>query len=716
MATIEERFAAFNTENPVEDVPVASIVESPDLASKFAAFNAANPVESIPQPMGVLDSSAQPSTDDRSTLELFGEAVVKPAAIGLGELAGSLVTDPEELLRSGIDLTLETGGALLKAILDTKFQTALSIGGELTAKRIPVVGGALKDIAGIAGATVGKVFEEDKGVSEAFREALKEQIAGRVIAKVGGKIIKVGSANPKQLIKDATISREVAENTTRTFNEATKQLGITNLPSVFSVKGEFGSKLGENLKIKINKAAVRGGGIGNTTFFQDVIQGTQKTFEKAVSKGTKTPDFKKLDSTLRNLTREATDKRLDGIGEIADANNVIAAKSKAPLNVEGMSTLADEIALKTGAGIKGNKDAQEVFKIVNSVLRDKSGNAKDVLTLKEWSSIEAQLENLSSKFGENRARQASVDGIIGRVKNELIEPLETGMMALAKTSPHAVHPDIATYISNKKVVKAAYTGLDEVLGTKLAQVGGKTQIAQAKKAANETKFFKDAVSSAESYRQTVKLMGEVAPEAIKLLDDRIIVDTLATIKGKGGVITAEGVTKAIGTAVQPSARREVLEAVNPALVQTLENIRLVQEGVESFAAKATGETGEESTSALFTKLVTGKLADQQLVAGIAKKNLIAKQLNRVLGGVSRTDAPLLKKLSGKEGLELLEKATPFRVFDDGAYNTYRQIITAAGVRPVNNDEFLQTMREYVEATKEFTGEENPQLLEILLSE
>ena len=92
---------------------------------------------------------------------------------------------------------------------------------------------------------------------------------------------------------------------------------------------------------------------------------------------------------------------------------------------------------------------------------------------------------------------------------------------------------------------------------------------------------------------------------------RVIVDSLASLKGTKGVITADSVGKLIGTATQPSARREVLERINPELVQTLENIRLVQEGIESFVAKEAPESASgKSTSELFKDLVTGTAAGQ----------------------------------------------------------------------------------------------------------
>ena len=93
-----------------------------------------------------------------------------------------------------------------------------------------------------------------------------------------------------------------------------------------------------------------------------------------------------------------------------------------------------------------------------------------------------------------------------------------------------------------------------------------------------------------------------------------------------------------------------------------------------------------------------------------------EHLKHLNGRLGETDRGVLEALSGKEGMKALEKATPFRVKDDGAYRTYRQIITAAGARPLNNEEFLQAIEEYVGATEEFTGESNPQLLEIFLSE
>ena len=78
------------------------------------------------------------------------------------------------------------------------------------------------------------------------------------------------------------------------------------------------------------------------------------------------------------------------------------------------------------------------------------------------------------------------------------------LWALAEKAPQGVHPDLVSFISAKQKVHEAYSGLDDILGTKLAQVGGKTQIAQAKKAVNETKMFKDATSSGTAFDQTTK--------------------------------------------------------------------------------------------------------------------------------------------------------------------------------------------------------------------
>ena len=202
-------------------------------------------------------------------------------------------------------------------------------------------------------------------------------------------------------------------------------------PAFFSVASEFGGAQADKLNKAIGAAAIRGDGLGNTAFFQDVIKGSQKTFEDAFAKGTKTPDISKLDASLKSLTSDAMDKQLKGVGEIADTANTIASRSKAPLNVEGMTTLVDELAIKAGAEIKGNTDAQDVFKVVNNVLRDSKGNPKAEIMLKDWASIDAQLSDLSSKFSENKAKQASIDGIIGRVKNDVLQPLETGVMGFS---------------------------------------------------------------------------------------------------------------------------------------------------------------------------------------------------------------------------------------------------------------------------------------------
>lgn len=731
MADISTELDAFlkgeapTASSPTPPTPVETTPTSPSLETELDSFLSGTPV------------TPTAPIQDMGTRDLVSAGVVQPAIEEFATNVENLANDPFGTIKEGLVSTAESGGQFLKAIWDSKLQTAMSVGGELAGKagrRIPF-GGQLGELSGL---TAGKMIEEDLDFEEASRNALMEMVAGRTLAKVGGSIMKVGQNTPSERIKDITLEREVAENVTRTWNEAQQQLGLEKIPSFLGVKPEYTSSLGKKLDEKISQASIRAGGIGDTAFFKEVVENAQKTYEKAFAGNTKTPNLSKLDDNLKGLTRNAMNKRLEGVGEIADMNNKIASKSRAVLDVTGLTSIADELATKAGARL-GNDDIAEAFSIVNSVLRKPAKQAREVatgvldaegkpltrtvgrdvpasqITLKEWASMENQLDALVGKFSENKARQDEIAGVVKRIKDEIITPYEKGAMALAKEANGAMHPDLVKYVANKNFIKSQYRGLDEVLGTRLAQIGGKTEIAMARKAMNETKLFKDAVSSAEAYRQTSKLLNEVNPEGKILLDDRIIVDSLATLKGDKGVITAKNVSKLIGTAAQPTARREVLEQVNPQLVQTLENIRLVQEGVESFVAKGVKDT-DKSTAELFTNLATGTFAGQQLIAGTARKGLIAKTLKNIQGRVAETDRPLLEKLTGERGVKAIEDALAYRVYDDKVYNTYRRIVTGAGVRPLNPEEFQAAIDEYVGATQDISGETNPTLAELLLGE
>lgn len=724
---------------------MATFVDLPEGASVAPTTSS---FSDLPEGASVVeqDTTAQPSTRElvsqaivEPAIETFASGVeqfsqdpraslqqsLNPLVQGFVDVSSEVASNPKKAIEDGLVTSLDVIKSFAKSVADEGLAIVLASAFEEVGERgvrrtpigrTPVVGEVLESTAGnigeIAGSTLGKVLQQKKPTQEAFQESLLEAIGGRVIAAAGDEVIpnrgilSRDSVDAQQLIRDAEISNVVENNVRRTFTQAQEELG-TNLPSFMKLEGTaFGQKQGEKLRKEIEAATKRAGGdFGSTAFYQDALKGTLNTVEKAIRQSSGiNPElkYKQLDSSLKSLVEKNHNTILKDIPELANKNNTIASTSKETIPADGMVERLVRFGEQQGAFI-GREASEDVYKTVNNILTE-NGVPKQKISLKDWAKLENSLDDLVSQY-TTKDRASEIAGVVAAAKRDLIQPTERGLVQIASESPVAAPYDFINYINNKNTIRETYAKLDDVYGTKLSTVANKNEIAQAKKALTENRAFDTVASSAESYRQAKKMMEIADPAAIELLDQRVIADSMEVLGGKSGVITTDGIQKLIGSAAKPTPRREVLNELNPQIVSTLEDSRLVLQGLENFAETIIKPKAERVGAAQnLVRIAAGTAAGQGLIVGTAKANLIRRGIEKARGTRARADAGVLANLSSEAGQAALENAIATRLVNDNAYRAYRQIMTAATIRPMNEEEFQATYEAYRDARSQVAPE------------
>ena len=184
MSTFEERVLARLNKAPEAEtntpVPAPSTASPSSFEERVRArLDVTSPPQavaqaSVGQPEGLTPNTppvapVQP-TDAR---DLVSGAIVEPAIETFINTAKQFEADPVGTSIEAVTSTAGLAKDFIKALYDSKVQTALGIGGELAGKatkRIPFAG----EVGELVGTTTGKLIEEDIGVGQAVKDSLTE--------------------------------------------------------------------------------------------------------------------------------------------------------------------------------------------------------------------------------------------------------------------------------------------------------------------------------------------------------------------------------------------------------------------------------------------------------------------------------------------------------------------------------------------------------------
>lgn len=658
----------------------------PEVISKFVA------------PEATEDNTVEPAfelTEDGtwSLIQAFGKAVAEGTAQEFAEFA----EDPVEFTKDVGASLAGAGESIVQAVKDGKYDIAGGILAQQLGKTVP----GLKQIGprgrSILGSAVGKQLDilqgtrNEESITDSLKESAKEELFGAVLGKSAsfGKdlVTRATKKGAPDVISSKLLSRELADGSSRTIAEAADALGVDRLPIMAEVEGSVGKQQLSKLKDKVMGVTHRSAEDSALIRQLNKAEDTFKEFVKPTTKAKKLGEIEGLGQIQTSL-KKSYDDLAKGRDKLYTELNTVLRDTEGKIPVSNLNSMLDDVYHLKAGGVT-DADATKIYNKLRELTFDKkAGIPRDSISLSDWEKVQNDLRKMVGDAAAIPGKAKELDGIIGKFRNEVLDPYENAIMEEASENGRFLHPDVYDYLDIKQEIKGADRTIGQFRDTPIAAALGVSEAGQKVKAAS----FKDALNSmtksAASWRESYDQIAGINPRLAMGLKDQYNRQLYSGMMDSQKRLSQAAIANTLD---DPIKRELMTEVMGPDYVKGLEDMELVMRGqskLNDIVGDAGGPTREIRITPESTAQLTAQAASMQKTAA---KGSVAGMLlglkNRLFKTDVLADGVYLDQLKGDEGIKLLNTAIATTTRDKGAYDAYANLMVHLGYKPVSRAEF-----------------------------